>query len=327
MKSDPRIRNAIDESLSSVHFDGRDMHAVLRAARQREQASAPRRHARWDWALATAMLMIVLVPLSLFALRANRTQTADIHTLAGVGQGTVSAAATAQADSTHSAQAAALSESDAIRIARACFEAECDTSVFTFEEYAVSVRFADDACTVLMTSVYDNGCTFEVVISLPSGTVGSFSDPRQATVPSGIRHDSAEVQTWYDKYGAMLYTWPMDEQAEFSRRYEGAALRMPHEGEPQPEALLSSLLPVCADMLGLPQDELTLYPMLYSETASADGQARYLVYCCRTGDSAQPLLLATLLAVDGAVESIRPLSAAQEQNADIEYSQQSGAAR
>ena len=317
MKSDPRIRNAIDESLSSVHFDGRDMHAVLRAARQRDRASAPRRRARWDWALATAMLMVVLVPLSLFALRANRTQTADIHTLAGIGQDAVSASPTAQADSTHSAQAAALSESDAIRIARACFEAECDTSVFTFEEYAVSVRFAADACTVLMTSVYDNGCTFEVVISLPSGTVGSFSDPRQATVPSGIRHDSAEVQTWYDKYGAMLYTWPMDEQAEFSRRYEGAALRMPRAGEPEPDALLASLLPICADMLGLTQDELTLYPMLYSETASSDGQARYLVYCCHTDDPAAPLLLATLRAADGSIESIQPLSSAGEVDVEI----------
>ena len=36
MKSDPRIRSAIDESLSSVHFDARDMHAVLRAARCQE---------------------------------------------------------------------------------------------------------------------------------------------------------------------------------------------------------------------------------------------------------------------------------------------------
>lgn len=324
MKSDPRIRSAIDESLSSVHFDGRDMHAVLRAARHREHTPAPRRRARWDWALATAMLMIVLVPLSLFALRANRTQTADIRTLAGIGQDTVSAAPTAQADST---QAAVLSESDAIRIARACFEAECDTSVFTFEEYAVSVRFADDACTVRMESVYDNGCTFEVVISLPSGTVSSFSDPRLATVPAGIRHESIEVQTWYDKLGPMLYTWPMDEQAEFSRRYEGAALRMPREGEPDTDALLASLLPVCADMLGLVQGELTLYPMLYSETASADGQARYLIYCCRTDDPAKPLLLATLHAADGSIESIQPLSAAQEQNVEIESSGQSGAAR
>ena len=108
MKSDPRIRSAIDESLSSVHFDERDVHAVLRAARHRERANTPRRRARWDWALATAMLMIVLVPLSLFALRANRTQTADIRTLAGVGQDPppASVASTAQADSTQTAQAA-----------------------------------------------------------------------------------------------------------------------------------------------------------------------------------------------------------------------------
>ena len=319
MKSDPRIRSAIDESLSSVHFDARDMHAVLRAARRRDHAPAPRRRARWDWALATAMLMIVLVPLSLFALRANRTQTADIRTLAAVGQDTpaVSSASTAQADSTNPPQTAALSESDAIRIARACFEAECDTSVFTFEEYAVSVRFADDTCTVRMESVYDNGCTFEVVISLPSGAVASFSDPRLATVPSGIRHDSIEVQTWYDKLGPMRYTWPMDEQAEFSRRYEGAALRMPRAGEPEPDALLASLLPICADMLGLTQDELTLYPMLYSETASSDGQARYLVYCCHTDDPAAPLLLATLRAADGSIESIQPLSSAGEVDVEI----------
>lgn len=319
MKSDPRIRNAIDESLSSVHFDERNIRAVLRAARRQDTSPAPRRHARWDWALATAMMMIVLVPLSLFALRANRTQTADIRALAGVSQDALPVVSSAPADS---AQAAALSESDAIRIARACFEAECDTSVFTFEEYAVSVHFYEDTCIVLMKSVYDNGCTFEVVISLPSGTVGSFSDPRQATVPSGIRHDSVEVQTWYDKYGPMLYAWPMDEQAEFSRRYEGAALRMPREGEPDPDALCSTLLPVCANTLGLPQDELTLYPMLYSEAASADGQARYLVYCCRTGDSAKPLLLATLRAADGAIESFQLLSAAEEIEEEINSEQE-----
>ena len=36
MKNDPRIRNALDESLSSVHFDARDMHRVLRAVREQE---------------------------------------------------------------------------------------------------------------------------------------------------------------------------------------------------------------------------------------------------------------------------------------------------
>ena len=36
MKNDPRIRNALDESLSSVHFDARDMHRVLRAVRGQE---------------------------------------------------------------------------------------------------------------------------------------------------------------------------------------------------------------------------------------------------------------------------------------------------
>lgn len=326
MKSDPRIRSAIDTSLSSVHFDERNIRAVLRAARRQDAPPALRRRARWDWALATAMLALVLVPLSLFALRAGGTQTADIRTLAGVGQDTPPAVSSAPADATLPAQDAALSESDAIRIARACFEAECDTSVFAFEEYAVSVRFAADACTVRMECVYDNGCAFEVVISLPSGAVASWSDPRLATVPSGIRHESAEVQTWYDKYGPMLYAWPMDEQAEFSRRYEGAALRMPREGELQPEALPASLLSVCADMLGLPQDELTLYPMLYSEAASADGQARYLVYCCRTDESSKPLLLATLRAADGAIESIQPLAAAQERTTEIQ-SEQSGASR
>ena len=54
MKNDPRIRNALDESLSSVHFDARDMHRVLRAVREQEapvRTSARRKRSIRRWTI------------------------------------------------------------------------------------------------------------------------------------------------------------------------------------------------------------------------------------------------------------------------------------
>ena len=96
MKNDPRIRNALDESLSSVHFDARDMHRVLRAVREQEApvrkpTHRKRRPLRLDFMVAVATAALVIVPLSLFALRAQRTATSKIMTVAAHGvQGTVS---------------------------------------------------------------------------------------------------------------------------------------------------------------------------------------------------------------------------------------------
>lgn len=318
MKKDDRIRNAIDESLGSVRFNAQDMRAVLRAARcQEPPAGKPvrRKRMRLDFALAVAMVVIVVAPLSVFALRARNTQTADIKTLAAAGTATDApdAAGTpdAQAALSPAPDVAALSESDAIRIARACFEAECDTSVFTFEEYTVSVSCADGEYTVCMESVYDNGCAFRVVVASPSGDVLSWSPPQLATVPAFLNSESPEVLAWYDKYGPYLFTWPLDVQAEFARRYEGCALRQPREGEVD-EAYIRAQTPVFAEALGVEGGALAVYPMLCSESSSADGRARYQIYCFAgegiTDSLPETCLLATMLAADGTIESMQILS-------------------
>ena len=101
MKNDPRIRNALDESLSSVHFDARDMHRVLRAVREQEapvRKSSRRKRSplRLDFLFAVATAALVIVPLSLFALRAQRAATSKITTVAA--HGTQSAVSTEKPD-------------------------------------------------------------------------------------------------------------------------------------------------------------------------------------------------------------------------------------
>ena len=60
MKIDPSIRNAIDESLHDVHFNMQDMHRVLRAVRDDEDACAPvrRKRFRLDFVFATALMAL-----------------------------------------------------------------------------------------------------------------------------------------------------------------------------------------------------------------------------------------------------------------------------
>ena len=334
MKKDNQIHRAIDESLDSVRFNARDTRAVLRAVRSQGasgHARSPKKRIRLDLILAMSMVVLILVPLSVFVLRAQRAGTADITAITNLDP-IIAASSGEQSgdaplpgeDAIEAAEPSfspAISESEAIQAARACFEAQCDTAVFTFEEYTVSVQalfpYGSDPASanyeVTMTSIYDNGCSFTVVVSAADGSIISYSTPKLATMPAALHSESAELQSWYFRHGEYIFAWPMDVQAEFSRRYEGAMLRMPREGEKDTEYLSAAGVPKFHDLLiseaGAPGRAYALkwYPMLYAERAFSDGQARYRIYCFAFDEeTSEPLpvyLLATMLAADGTIES------------------------
>lgn len=330
MKNDPRIRNALDESLSSVHFDAKDMHRVLRAVREQEapvrkSARRKRRPLRLDFLFAVTTAALVIVPLSLFALRAQRTATSKISTVAA--HGTQSAVSTEKPDGREDVilatplplsagepgSAGVIGEYDAIQAARACFEAQCDTSIFSFDEYAVDVSAAPgedgapSSYLVTMESIYGNGCVFRVVVSAQDGAVISYSTPRLATVPTALDRQCAEVQAWYERYGAHSFTWPLDAQAEFSRRYEGGMRRMPEEGEMDADAIAAAAQGILAGQAGSNAETSDiLYLSLYAGRAFADGVARYQVYCLTQSDAGalpESCTVLTLRASDGVLES------------------------
>lgn len=339
MKRDNRIHHAIDESLDSVRFNARDTYAVLHAVRSKNTPSrthAPKRQMRLDLIFAMSMAALILVPLSIFALRAQRANISDITASIDPIIAASSGDQTAPAQDTplpngdtilesESAFIPAITESEAIQAARACFEALCDTSIFTFEEYTVDVQttfpYGSDPSAahyeVTMKSIYGNGCTFTVVVSAQDSHVVSYSTPKLATMPAFIDSSSAEIRAWYDKHGEYLFAWPMDVQAEFSRRYEGAMLRMPREGEKDTAYIASAGVPKFHDKLAESAEKngracsLSWYPMLYDGRAFADGQARYRIYCFAFDEeSGKPLdtcLLATMLAADGSIESMELL--------------------
>lgn len=327
MKNENPVRHAIDESLCGVRFNAQDMRSVLRATRSRElPADAPvkKRRVRLDVAFATAMAVLVLAPIGLFALRAQNTRTATI--VAASGQPTIAPTVTAKPgediiiapESTAApSDGRVYSESDAIRVARACFEDNCDTSVFSFEEYTVSVSFSQGEgdtfeYIVNMNSIYDNGCTFRVIVAAPEGTIISYSTPRLATVPSYLNGESDEVQAWYEKYGQYLFTWPQSEQAEFSRRYEGGTLRVAGAGEITVDEAAAIASKACFETLGI--QEISAYPVLYAECASSDGIARYQTYCFEqpiTDVLPETYILVTLKAADGTVESVEVFSSSE----------------
>ena len=328
MKNDPRIRNALDESLSSVHFDARDMHRVLRAVRvqeapARERTRQRRKPVRLHFLFAAATAALVIVPLSLFALRAQRAATSKITTIAAHGaRNAVSTEAPAGHEdillatplpASAGEPTGAISEYDAIQAARACFEAQCDTTIFSFDEYAVDVCTAPgedgapSSYVVTMESIYGNGCVFRVVVSAPDGAVISYSTPRLATVPAALDRQCAEVQAWYARYGGHSFTWPLDAQAEFSRRYEGGMRRMPEAGEMSADAITAAAQGILAGQAenGLHASD-SLYLSLYAERAFADGVARYRVYCLPQSDAGalpESCTVLTLRASDGALES------------------------
>lgn len=339
------LKNAIDESLGSVHFNAHDMRAVLRQTRakgaSRRRAPARRKRIRLDLVAAAASIVLVVAPVTIFALRAGMRGTTDITTLTAAHTGAASQGESAASNVTpapkksalpaeapseipsevpDASPAAAMSESEAIRIARACFEENCDTGIFTFEEYTVDVQSAFDYgaadarhIEVTLTSIYDNGCSFRVSIDPASGSVLSFSTPRLATEPTRLNLESEEVSAWYEKNGAYAFTWPLEEQAEFSRRYEGGMIRLPREGEADEKTI--------ANRFALHIDELITrtgehavgyYITLYDGKAYADGLARYQVYCFPGGEIKNELpdtyMILTFLAQDGTFETSQMIS-------------------
>ena len=244
MKKKNTIQSAIDESLSGVRFNAHDARSVLSAVRSQEQEEARPAKARrlrlFDLAVSMAAVALAVVPVTLFAIRAQGggshlasrglpTPRPDVVTYITPVPAAETAAPTAvpQTDEAQQPGPEEITEDEAIRIARACFEAACDTSVFSFEEYAVAAGYdaAAQAYTIAMKSIYDNGCSFTVVVSCEDGSVLSHSDVSHATTPAHVNMDSAEVQSWFDKNGEDFLTWPQDQQAEFRRRYEGVPNR------------------------------------------------------------------------------------------------------
>ena len=282
MKKNSILRDAIDESLSGVRFTERDARSVLRAVRTREQEPerpAPsRRRMRLDLAFACAMLLILVLPVSFFALRAQQGPI-----IAGPGGAPVLPQATAAGQADLIVQpgqtARTGEESAAIRAARACFDEHCDTSIFSFEEYAVNVTHKGERYTVEMTSIYGNGCHFTVEVDMASGEVVQYSTPELATMPTYLDASSPEILAWSEKNGPFLFTWPADEQAEFSRRYEGGALRMPRAGELSFEEAKTLACFSASEMLGLEAAFPYAYPSLYAENARTGEAACYVVYC------------------------------------------------
>ena len=316
MKSKTSCREAIDESLSGVRFNARDMRAVLSAVREQEapQETPVRagRHRRLDFVFSLALVAMVAIPVSLFAINARNAKTTPVT----VAPGVVTAAPTAAPLATvQPGPQSMISEAEAIAAARACFEAKCDTSVFSFDEYTVSLTETAEAdgspsMTVLMRSIYDNGCSFTVMLGAQSGDVLRFSTPRLATVPAFLNSESVEVQAWYDKLGPYTFTWSQENQAEFSRRYEGAALRTARSGElSAADAQTAALKAASYTFAQLGETGAHYaYPTLYAERASADGVARYVVRCYAqpvTQTLPSPCVLVTLRAGDVMVESIQ----------------------
>lgn len=233
MKKPNPVREAIDDSLSAVRFTAGDAHAVLRAIRRQEsprRAHAARRR-RLDLAFSLALLAVIVLPAAFIMLRAQPASFIAGHgpsapdvIVASASHGVTAADSAAPSPTA----APAPDEASCIAAARACFEQHCDTAVFSFEEYTVSVQSGTSGSgealiNVTLRSIYDNGCTFTVFLSAQSGQVIAFTDPALATTPQAVRTDSPEVQAWFDRYGPDASLWPEDAQAEFARRYEGRA--------------------------------------------------------------------------------------------------------
>ena len=162
----------------------------------------------------------------------------------------------------------------------------------------------DAQYTVVMESVYGNGCTFEVYVDALNGSV-LHSNPKYATLPNISALQSEKAQAWYKKNGSCLLTWQPAAQAEFSRRYEGATLREAKTGE-----ISFAQAAEIAKNAAASYDAAFCYPLLFSERTAADGTARYRVFCFAdeiTVDtpSAQPAAVVVLNAATGAVESVR----------------------
>lgn len=211
MKKDPTIREAIDESLCAVRFNAQDERNVMAAIHGR-RVRAKKRARRLNLAFAAGLLLLLVLPVSAFTLHTRRLSAVNA---AAPGEDRIfSPDATPEATAARSplatanaAASGALTEQDAIQAARTCFETLCDTSIFSFDEYTVSCERTGDAYTVLMTSIYGNGCTFSVTVDALSGQVIHHSAADLATHPIYLSESAPEVQSWYAKYGYAVYLW------------------------------------------------------------------------------------------------------------------------
>ena len=322
MKRENPIRDAIDESLFDVRFDARDARNVMRAIRSREderRAPAVRRRFKPDFAFALTLTLIVAAPLSLMLIRSQNTRVIT----AAPGSATpvpsvVEQTAEPQGDPILETSV----DSAVLRAARACFESQCDTSIFSFDEYDVSVSEEPQGdgtsrFTVTMDCIYDNGCSFTCVVAMPSGEIVQHSTPELATTPMFFDDMSDEVQSWYAQYGPYPFTWAKEQQVEFSRRYEGASIRFPRDGEisEQKAVAIGSSAVASATFEGIESfKEVYGYPVLYAERANSDGRARYVVYCFSqwvTDTVSDPCVLVTIFADTGEIDSIEVHSAAE----------------
>lgn len=315
------VHRAIDDSLYSVRFNAQDTRAVMHAIQTGKKKAAKKRKRRLfkpDLLFAASLVLVVALPLSLHAMRSRERiitiasapgQPAALSNGITAQNDLISEPETAVPTAAPKEQSAVLCESDAIRIAQDCFNAHCDTSIFTFEEYTVSAALNADAqqYTVALESIYKNGCYFTVVLSAESGDVVQFSAPELATTPAYLNAESDEVRAWYDKYGEFPVAWAQDVQAEFSRRYQGGTLRAAREGELTRDQAIAAARDSLTDKQR--QAYSAFYPVLYSERAAADGHAYYLVYCyaqpIEDGAAQGEPLLVSLDAVTGEVIDAR----------------------
>ena len=320
MKKDPTIREAIDESLCAVRFNAQDERNVMAAIHGR-RVRAKKRARRLNLAFAAGLLLLLVLPVSAFTLHTRRLSAVNA---AAPGEDRIfspdatpeATAARSPLATTNAAASGALTEQDAIQAARTCFETLCDTSIFSFDEYTVSCERTGDAYTVLMTSIYGNGCTFSVTVDALSGQVIHHSAADLATHPIYLSESAPEVQSWYDKYGSSIGLWAENVQVEFSRRYEGATLRAATAADltrEQAQSIAKAAAAADYAAQGLADIEPLCYPMLFSERAFDDGVARYLVICFpdRPADASAealktaPDVLVLMNAQTGEVESVK----------------------
>ena len=295
------IHSAIDDSLCTVRFNAEDARSVISSIHNQRACKSSRKKRRKmkpELLFTGSLLLVLVLPLTLYAIRSTENIKAITHISGPAAMGdaqqtqyspdslspdspadfTPAASPAAQGAATENAFLFELSESEALRIARQCFEEQCDTGIFSFEEYHAQTKLSEDGrYTITLESIYENGCRFTVVLSAETGEVLQYSAPRLATIPSHVDNASPQIRAWYEQYGAHLFTWPQDVQAEFSRRYQGGTLRAAREGEISYEDAKSAVrTPVEAYAPGL---FTAFYPVLYSERAASNGRAFYLVYC------------------------------------------------
>ena len=329
MKKDNSIRDAIDESLHDVHFSMQDMHRIMRAVRDSEEPCTPvrRRRFRLDFVFATALVALIFVPLTMLTLRSQRTQLSTISGQTATSSSSLTTEqptpriASAAKDESLLPSDACISADEAVQIARNCYESHCDTSVFTFDEFTVEVTYihgvnAEDGSStpgtyqVTMESIYGNGCTFVVIIDVNTGEVLHYTSPEQATIPAYLPASSPEVQAWYEKNGPYVFTWSQADQVEFSRRYEGAALRAAGDDvipDSQAQAVAVQASKDAFASLGFSGTPVC-YTLLYDSRTSANERPYYVVYCFQesvTDAITAPYVLVTLDAQEGTVESVR----------------------